>query len=99
MRLRGWRPRCGSGRCHDLLAPPSLAERDRNADGGSAQYAVGPEIGFTLTDNLRAGLGYNFNGFSDRDLTQEEYTSHGLYLALRLKFDESLFGTRRKEVK
>lgn len=68
-------------------------------DGDSAQYAVGPEIGVTLMDNLRAAVGYNFSGFSDRDLSEEQYTTHGVYLALRLKFDESLFGARRKEVK
>ena len=68
-----------------------------SGDGRSAQYAVGPEIGFTLTDNLRAGLGYNFRGFDDRDLTQEQYTSRGFYLALRLKFDEGLFRSRRQE--
>jgi hypothetical protein len=67
-----------------------------SGDGTSVQYAVGPEIGFTLVNNLRVGLGYNFSGFSDRDLTQEQYTSSGVYLALRLKFDEGLF-TRRQE--
>ena len=66
-----------------------------SGDGQSVQYAVGPEIGFTLTDNLRAALGYNFSGFSDRDLTREEYTSRGVYLALRLKFDEALFRRRK----
>ena len=68
------------------------------SDDGSVQYAIGPEIGFTLTDNLRAGLGYNFSGFSDQDLTQEQYTTHGFYLAMRLKFDEQLFKPRRREM-
>ena len=66
-------------------------------DGRSAQWGFGPEIGFTLTDNLRAGFGYNINGFNDRDLTQEQYTSRGFYLALRLKFDEQLFGRRKQK--
>ncbi len=71
-----------------------------NGDGESAQYSLGPEIGFVITDNLRAGLGYNFRGFDDRDLTQEQYTSNGFYLALRLKFDEGLLERRRtKEAK
>jgi hypothetical protein len=68
-----------------------------SGDGGGVQYAIGPEIGFTLTDNLRAGLGYNFSGFSDEDLTQEQYTSHGFYLAMRLKFDEQLFNPHRRQ--
>ncbi len=66
-----------------------------SGDGRSLQYAVGPEIGFTLVDNLRAAIGYNFRGFDDRDLTQEQYTTGGFYLALRLKFDEGLFTRRR----
>jgi hypothetical protein len=70
-----------------------------NGDGGSAQYALGPEVGFTLTDNLRAGLGYNFSGFDDEDLTEEQYTSQGFYLALRLKFDEGLFKRRETDGK
>ena len=61
-----------------------------------AQYALGPEIGFTIAKNLRLGLGYNVTGFNDRDLSAENYTQQGAYLALRLKFDESLFNFRRK---
>ena len=36
--------------------------------GRGLQYAIGPEIGFTIHRNLRLGLGYNFTGFHDRDL-------------------------------
>ena len=66
-------------------------------DGGSAQFGVGPEVGFTVADNLRVAVGYNFRGFTDQDLTQEEYTAHGVYFALRMKFDEGLFRRRGKE--
>ena len=64
---------------------------------GSAQYGIGPEVGYTLVNNLRVGFGYNLTGFSDQDLTQEQYTNRGFFLALRLKFDETLFSPRRKE--
>jgi uncharacterized repeat protein (TIGR01451 family) len=67
-----------------------------NGDLRGAQYAVGPEIGFTIAKNLRFGVGYNVRGFSDRDLSAENYTQQGAYLALRLKFDESLFKFSRK---
>lgn len=63
---------------------------------GSAQFGFGPEIGVTLAENLRAGLGYNFAGFRDDDLTREQYTARGFYVALRLKFDEQLFNRRKK---
>ena len=48
--------------------------------------------------NLRFGVGYNVTGFNDRDLSAENYTQQGAYLALRLKFDESLFKFNRKAV-
>ena len=67
-----------------------------NGDLRGAQYALGPEIGFTVAKNLRFGIGYNVTGFNDRDLSAENYTQQGAYLALRLKFDESLFNFRRK---
>jgi predicted porin len=66
-------------------------------DPGSAQFALGPEIGFTVAKNLRIGLGYNFTGFRDRDLGAEDYTQQGVYLALRLKFDEESLGLGRKK--
>jgi large repetitive protein len=68
-----------------------------SGDGGSAQFGFGPEIGVTLTDNLRAGFGYNLSGFRDDDLTQEQYTARGFYVALRLKFDEQLFNRRKQD--
>jgi hypothetical protein len=67
-----------------------------DGNGRSAHFGVGPEIGITLAENVRVGLGNNFQGFTDRDLTEEQYTQHGVYLALRLKWDEQLF-QRHKE--
>jgi hypothetical protein len=64
---------------------------------GGVQYGIGPEIGYTLRDNLRAGVGYNFIGYTDRDLSEEQYTQKGVYLALRWKFDEETFQPGRKE--
>nr|WP_043582903.1 DUF11 domain-containing protein [Geminisphaera colitermitum] len=57
---------------------------------GNAQYAVGPEIGRVFTKNVRIGLGYNIVGFTDRDFDTAS-TSQGLFLSLRIKFDENLF--------
>ena len=56
----------------------------------SVQFGFGPELGYVLKNNFRFGVGYNLFGFRDRDLGAEDYTSHGAYLALRMKFDESL---------
>ena len=59
---------------------------------GSRQYAYGLETGYTVRRNLWLSLGYNFAGFTDKDLTGNEYTAKGPYIRLRAKFDENLFG-------
>ncbi len=60
--------------------------------GGSMQYAYGLETGFIVRRNLWISLGYNLAGFTDRDLTGNEYTAKGMYIRLRAKFNENLFG-------
>lgn len=53
------------------------------------QWAVGPEIGRIFNKNVRIGLGYNITGFTDRDFDTAD-TARGLFLSLRIKFDENL---------
>ncbi len=57
----------------------------------SCQYGVGAEVGYLVAANLWLSGGYNVFGFTDKDLSPEEYTSHGVYMRLRFKFDENLF--------
>lgn len=64
----------------------------------SVQYGTGVETGYLLKANLWLSLGYNFTGFSDKDLTAGEYTNHGVYLRLRMKFDETLFSWKDSNV-
>jgi hypothetical protein len=63
---------------------------------GSIHYGVGPEVGVTVLKNIRLGFGYNVFGFSDPDLTAGQYTEPGFYVALRMKFDETLLGLGKK---
>ena len=56
---------------------------------GNAQYALGPEVGYSFAKNFRAGLGFNFVGFTDRDFDAAA-TARGIFLSLHVKFDESL---------
>jgi len=56
--------------------------------GNTTQYAYGAELGYLVQQNVWASAGYNFSGFTDRDLTGSDYTMEGLYLRLRMKFDE-----------
>lgn len=57
-------------------------------DGSSARYSYGPSIGFAPVDNTWISLGYNFSGYRDDDFEGAEYASDGIYLKLRLKFDQ-----------
>jgi hypothetical protein len=61
----------------------------------SRTYAVGVELGFMVMENLWLSGGYNFSGFRDDDLTEGENTSKGMYIRLRYKFDEDLFGGKQ----
>ncbi len=59
--------------------------------GGARQYAYGVEVGYTVMDNLIVGLGYNWRGFRDDDLTGSDYTNRGWVFNVRYKFDEDIF--------
>ncbi len=60
-------------------------------NGQARQWGLGAELGYLLADNLWASLGYNWFGFTDKDLAGQDYTNKGVYLRLRWKFDEKLF--------
>lgn len=57
-------------------------------DGSSRSYAYGPSIGVSPVDNVWVSLGYNFEGYKDDDFEAAEYANEGLYLKVRLKFDQ-----------
>ena len=59
--------------------------------GNSKQWAQGLEAGYLVRQNLWLSVGYNWTGFSDRELSGNDYTNRGAYLRLRFKFDETLF--------
>jgi uncharacterized repeat protein (TIGR01451 family) len=53
------------------------------------QYGYGISTGYTIFKNAWASLGYNFNGFNDKDFSDANYTAKGPYLQFRFKFDDS----------
>lgn len=65
----------------------------------SNQYGAGVEVGYLVKANLWLSLGYNIFGFVDKDFSAEEYTNPGVYIRLRMKFDESLFSWKNSKVK
>jgi hypothetical protein len=67
---------------------------------GSVDAALGVQVGYLAWKNLWLSAGYNFKGFSARDMAGEAHTARGAYLKLRFKFDETLFaGEPAKEGK
>jgi hypothetical protein len=68
----------------DLLLSPQ---------GSARQYSMGLEAGYLVKTNLWLSAGYNFAGFSNRDLTGSDYTNRGIYMRLRYKFDEDLLSS------
>ncbi len=63
------------------------------SDGfSSRRYGLGGELGLIVLKNLRVAGGYNFFGFTDKDLNTFGTTRKGAYLELGFKFDESMFG-------
>ena len=66
---------------------------------GAQQGAFGVEVGYLIRQNLWLSAGYNFSGFTaDPDLAGYEYTSEGIYLRLRFKFDQDLFAGDNKDI-
>lgn len=66
--------------------------------GSSKQWAAGLEAGYQLQTNLWASVGFNWTGFSDKDLNESDYTAKGIYARLRFKFDENLFSGKSESV-
>ena len=66
--------------------------------GSSKQWAQGAEVGYLIQTNLWLSLGYNWRGFSDKELTGSDYTNQGAYLRLRFKFDGDLLKGKETDV-
>ena len=60
-------------------------------------YQLGVYIGFKLAENSWLSVGYNQRGFVDRDFTGSEYRAEGLYLNLRVKFDQDTFNLNDRD--
>jgi hypothetical protein len=66
------------------------------SDSGGAQRAWGLEVGRSLATNLWLGMGYNFEGFyADPSLSGSSMTRKGLFIRLRMKFDERMFADKK----
>jgi hypothetical protein len=59
------------------------------SDGGGTSYSWGPSIGISPVKNVWLSAGYNLQGFKDDDFENAEYSREGVYLQMRLKFDQN----------
>jgi hypothetical protein len=75
----------------DISAMTSVLQ---SSGGRERQWAQGVELGYALEQNLWLSLGVNWAGFRDPDLTGSDYTSRGVFLRLRFKFDEDVFARK-----
>ena len=65
----------------------------QQTQGGKAvQFGYGVEVGYAITSNLWFNVGYTWRGLNDRDLLASEYRNRGIFLGLRMKFDENIWG-------
>lgn len=76
---RGW----DVGVQSSILVGSTVADR---------RYGVGAEVGRQMGHGVWLSAGYNHFGYRDDELTGTEWTRAGVYLRLRAKFDERLFG-------
>ncbi|MEC5399831.1 porin [Uliginosibacterium sp. H1] len=86
-----------------LLSGRAVYELNRDWDVGlqlsrmfsmgnrQSETAAGAEVGYLMSKDMWVSVGYNFLGFRDRDLVEDDSSNRGIYLRLRFKFDEGLF--------
>ncbi len=61
-----------------------------DADAHTVSY--GFTFGVNVAKDVRVAVGYNFDGFKDRDFSRGDHWDKGFFLAFHWKFDESIFG-------
>lgn len=57
----------------------------------SKNYVIGAEVGYLVKKNMWISLGYNFEGLSDNNYSNESFHQEGVYARFRLKLDEESF--------
>ncbi|MEZ5742549.1 MAG: hypothetical protein R3D89_02145 [Sphingomonadaceae bacterium] len=86
--LGGVDARIGIG---ELLEVGGRATVRANLADNTTNFAFGPEIGFIPAENILVSVGYNVEGFRDRDFSAARNTDKGLYASIRMKFDSDTF--------
>ncbi|MGD9843620.1 MAG: hypothetical protein AB7U99_12115, partial [Steroidobacteraceae bacterium] len=58
---------------------------------GVSTASLGADVGVSFMKNAWVSLGYNFQGYNDKDFDDAHYLSQGPYLKFRIKFDQDTF--------
>jgi len=59
-----------------------------STNSGVTKYSTGLSFGWNMTRNIWLSVGYNFDGFNDRDFSAAGYTAAGPYIRFRMKLDQ-----------
>ena len=91
-KLKSWNHLLGGEARFDVTEKIDIGLRGSylTSDGtNTAEYSFGPSIGVSPVKNIWVSAGYNVKGFKDDDFEAAEYSRKGVYLQMRLKFDQN----------
>ena len=90
-KLKSWNHLLGGEARFDVTEKIDIGMRGSymtSNNTGTAQYSFGPSVGVSPAKNIWVSAGYNVKGFKDDDFEAAEYSRKGVYLQMRLKFDQ-----------
>ncbi|MCX9147436.1 hypothetical protein [Erythrobacter sp. WG] len=81
--------RIGIGERFELGASATVRA---NVTDGETRFAYGPTLGVVAAKGVLLTVGYNIEGFRDRDFGAARNTDKGVFAAVRVKIDADTFG-------
>lgn len=69
----------------------------RSWDADTTEYGYGVTVGTSPRKNMWLSLGYNFEGFSDDDFNNSDYTAQGPFIQFRYRADAEQLGLNREK--
>jgi len=91
LKLKSWNHLVGGEARFDVTEKIDIGIRGSyltSKGTNTSQYSFGPSIGVSPVKNIWVSAGYNIEGFKDDDFEAAEYSRKGVYLQMRLKFDQ-----------
>ncbi len=90
-KFKSWSHLVGAETRFDLTEKIDLGLRGQlmtTSGTGTKEFSYGPSIGIAPVKNVWINAGYNVVGFKDDDFEAAEYSRKGVYLQMRIKFDQ-----------